>query len=166
VVRAKGEAQPFLDKAAWEKVKRSGDASIERWIDTQLSGTSVTVVLVGAETYGRRWVRYEVKRSYERGNGIFGIFIHNIKDPLSGVDQQGRNPLDYWHIKTGGREVSFAAIYPTYDWVYDDGYTNQYLFTGDLTSRGNRERNRGRERGGRGEVGLGESAGAAREGSG
>jgi hypothetical protein len=41
-----------------------------------------------------------------------------------------------------------------------------YLFTGDLTSRGERERNRGCERGGRGEVGPGESTGTTREGSG
>ncbi|MET0103262.1 MAG: TIR domain-containing protein [Sedimenticola sp.] len=47
VVRSKGEAQPFYDKADWETVKRTG---IEKWIDNQLSGTSVTVVLIGNET--------------------------------------------------------------------------------------------------------------------
>src|SRR5438309_1609781 len=39
----------FLDAAAWEKVKRGGDAAIEAWIEDQLNGTSVTVVLIGAE---------------------------------------------------------------------------------------------------------------------
>lgn len=124
VVRAKGEAQPFLDKADWETIKRTGDAAVEKWIDAQLGGTSVTAVLIGAQTYSRKWVKYEIKRSYERGNGIFGIFIHNVKDPVSGVDQQGKNPLDHWSLTTNGRNVSFSAIYPTYDWVYDDGYKN------------------------------------------
>jgi hypothetical protein len=124
VVRAKGEAQPFMDKADWEKIKRTGDAAVERWIDAQLSGTSVTVVLIGAMTYHRKWVRYEIKRSYERGNGIVGIFIHNIKDPVTGVDRIGNNPLDHWSVKMNGRDVSLAAIYPTYDWVRHDGYAN------------------------------------------
>lgn len=98
VVRAKGEAQPFYDKAQWETIKRTG---VERWIENQLSGTSVTVVLIGAKTYDRQWVRHEVKRSYELGKGILGIHIHNIRDPIVGTDVKGRNPLDYWSVKKG-----------------------------------------------------------------
>lgn len=42
------EAAGFIDSADFEKVKRQGDAAIQRWIDAQLKGTSVTVVLVRA----------------------------------------------------------------------------------------------------------------------
>ena len=121
LVRSKGEAQPFYDKAQWEAVKRSG---IEKWIDNQLSGTSVTVVLIGAKTYDRPWVRHEIKRSYELGKGILGIYIHNVKDPNMGTDTKGRNPLDRWSLKRGGVDVPFSRIYKTYDWVTDNGYTN------------------------------------------
>lgn len=124
VVRAERETQPFVDKAEWESIKRSGKESIERWIDKQLDGTSVTVVLIGAETYEREWVRYEIKRSYELGKGMIGVYIHNIKDPQLGTDQKGRNPLDYWTIKQDGRSVPFSGLYQTYDWVGDDGYKN------------------------------------------
>ncbi len=48
VVRAGNETQPFVDKAEWESIKRTGSQAIERWIDKQLDGTSVTVVLIGA----------------------------------------------------------------------------------------------------------------------
>ena len=41
------EAVGFVDAAAFENLKRQGDAAIKRWIDGQLNGTSVTVVLVG-----------------------------------------------------------------------------------------------------------------------
>jgi len=92
VVRAGQETQPFVDKAEWESIKRSGKDSIERWIDRQLDGTSVTVVLIGAETYEREWVRHEIKRSYELGKGMLGVYIHNIKDPQLGIDKMGRNP--------------------------------------------------------------------------
>ncbi|MCH0018293.1 TIR domain-containing protein, partial [Enterococcus faecium] len=37
----------FVDKAEFEKVKRNGDIAIKNWIDNQLIGTSVTVVLIG-----------------------------------------------------------------------------------------------------------------------
>ena len=78
VVRLKGESQPFYDKAEWETVKKTG---IEKWIDKQLQGTSVTVVLIGRDTYDREWVRHEIKRSHEMKKGILGIYIHNVKDP-------------------------------------------------------------------------------------
>ena len=121
IVRSKGEAQPFYDKAEWESVMKRG---IEKWIEDQLAGTSVTVVLIGSETYGREWVRHEIKRSYQLDKGILGVYIHNVKDPQHGTDTKGRNPLDYWTIKQGGSDVPFSRLYNTYDWVNDDGYTN------------------------------------------
>lgn len=41
------EAAAVIDAAAFEKIERQGDPAIKRWIDDQLKGTSVTVVLVG-----------------------------------------------------------------------------------------------------------------------
>jgi hypothetical protein len=122
VVRSKGDAQPFYDKADWETVKRK--TGIEKWIEGQLNGTSVTVVLIGSGTYNRPWVRHEIKRSYELGKGILGIYIHNVKDPQLGTDSKGMNPLDYWEITRNGSKVPLSSLYKTYDWVRDDGYTN------------------------------------------
>jgi hypothetical protein len=123
VVRAKGEAQPFHDAAAFEEAKRRS-GGIEKWIEEQLTGTSVTVVLFGAKTYEREWVRHEIKRSYELKKGILAVDIHKIKDPQVGADVQGQNPLDYWQIEQNGRKVPFSSIYKTYDWVDHDGYNN------------------------------------------
>ena len=123
VVRAKGEAQPFYDAADFEEAKKRA-GGIEKWIEDQLKGTSVTVVLFGAETYDREWVRHEVKRSYELNKGLLAIDIHRIKDPQLGVDVQGQNPLDYWSTEQNGRKVRFSSVYSTYDWVNDDGYNN------------------------------------------
>lgn len=123
VARPEGEAQPFYDKADWEEAqKRAG--GIEKWIEDQLKGTSVTVVLFGAETYDREWVRHEIKRSYELGKGLLAIDIHNVKDPQLGTDKPGKNPLDYWTIKQNGRDVPLSSLYKTYDWVHDNGYEN------------------------------------------
>ena len=123
VIRAKGEAPPFYDKAEFEEAKRRA-GGIEKWIEEQMKGTSVTVVLFGAETYDRPWVRHEIKRSYELGKGMLAIDIHRVKDPQLGPDIQGKNPLDYWSATQGGKKVPFSSIYPTYDWVLNDGYNN------------------------------------------
>ena len=123
VVRAKGEAQPFYDAAEFEEAKKRA-GGIEKWIEEQLNGTSVTVVLFGAETYDREWVRHEIKRSYELGKGILAIDIHNVKDPQLGADVQGKNPLDYWEVEQNGKKVPFSKLYKSYDWVNDDGYNN------------------------------------------
>ncbi|NHZ93934.1 hypothetical protein F2P45_33805 [Massilia sp. CCM 8733] len=69
-----------IDKADFEQVKRQGDKAIQNWIDNQLLGTSVTVVLVGAHTDKSIWVEYEIEQSVARGNGILTIDISKIKD--------------------------------------------------------------------------------------
>ena len=104
----------FWDAAQWEEAKRGGEAAIKRWIHKQLDGTSVTVVLIGAETADRRYVRYEIQQSRERGNGMLGIYINNMKDQNGRTDFRGRNPLPEAGV--------FDAV--TYDWVVDGGFLN------------------------------------------
>ncbi|NYJ13055.1 hypothetical protein GGI64_004136 [Rhizobium leguminosarum] len=123
VVRGEHEAQPFYDKAEFETIKKNA-GGIERWIEQQLNGTSVTVVLYGTETYDRPWVRHEIKRSYELGKGLLAIDIHGIKDPRLGGDIPGRNPLDYWQVQRGGRTYTLGQLHKKYDWVRDGGYDN------------------------------------------
>lgn len=123
VIRAKGETQPFYDAADFEEAKKRA-GGIEKWIEDQLKGTSVTVVLFGAETYEREWVRHEIKRSHELNKGLLAIDIHKVKDPQLGADVKGRNPLDYWQIEQNGRKVPISSIYKTYDWIDNDGYNN------------------------------------------
>jgi hypothetical protein len=41
------EATGFIDAADFEELEEEGDDAIQEWIDDQLDGTSVTVVLVG-----------------------------------------------------------------------------------------------------------------------
>jgi Thoeris protein ThsB, TIR-like domain len=86
-------AAGFQDTSLWEKRLREGDAAIKKLIDNGLIGTSVTVVLIGAETANRRYVSYEIEKSVERGNGIFGIRINNLKDRDGRVDAPGPIPV-------------------------------------------------------------------------
>ena len=118
VTRSQGNAQPFYDKATWETVKRT--QGIKAWIESQLTGTSVTAVLIGAETANRDWVLHEIRRSYELGKGLLGIYLHQVKDPRTGIDVRGENPFS--RMSLNGVPLSHSV--PTYDWISDDGYHN------------------------------------------
>lgn len=119
-----GEKSGFLDKAEWEKVKLRGESTVNKWIDEQLLGASVTVVLIGKETSERKYVDYEIRKSFAKGNGMIGIYIHNVKVPFSSTDTKGKNPFDNYSIEQNGRKVILSEIYPVYDWVNDFGRQN------------------------------------------
>jgi len=71
-------SRAFFDKSLWEEAKKQGDRAIRKMIDDGLDGSSVTCVLIGQQTWARPWVRYELLKSFERGNGILGIHIHDV----------------------------------------------------------------------------------------
>ena len=103
------ESAGFVDAAEFEALEEEGDAVIEAWIDEQLLGTSVTVVLVGADTCSSKWVAYELEQRQLRGNGLLGIDISKIRDFAGNTSERcGRIPVGY----------SF------YLWNNDDGYNN------------------------------------------
>ena len=118
------ETSEFIDAAKWEEIKRGGDDAIKRWIIDQLDGTSVTVVLIGAETSKRKWIKYEIDESLIKRNGLLGIYIH--KCPLfdGSIDRKGENPFDNLSINTNGRKVFLSEIYKTYDWIDNNGREN------------------------------------------
>src|SRR5690242_7386893 len=64
----------------WESIKGRGDAAIEGWINNQLHGRSCTIVLIGSQTAGRKWIEYEIRKSWELKMGLLGICIHNLKN--------------------------------------------------------------------------------------
>lgn len=119
VTKPDRESAGFYDAAELEAVKKQGEAAVRRWIDRQLEGTSVTIVCIGSETCNREMVRYEIEQSLKRGNGIIGVYVHNLKDQEGNTCQQG--DLNFGKIDG---ENCFSDLFPVYDWVNDDGYNN------------------------------------------
>lgn len=78
VTREYEGAARFHDMSLWEASKAWSADSLKRTIDEALIGTSVTCVLIGQQTWQRPWVRYEIIRSMARGNGLFGVQIHDV----------------------------------------------------------------------------------------
>lgn len=63
----------FVGRHLLDPVKSTDPDYITRKIKEQLSGTSVTVVLVGADTANSTWVQREIDWSLEKGNGVLAI---------------------------------------------------------------------------------------------
>jgi hypothetical protein len=124
LAKADHQSAGYWDHSLWVEAKRKGDDAIERMIEDGFKGTSVTAILIGQETAGRKWVNYELTRSVDLGKGILGVRIHNIKKPDGTTDLPGRNPLDDCTVDQNGQKVLLSSMYHTYDWVGDDGYNN------------------------------------------
>lgn len=114
----------FFDSSLWEEAEKKGDAEIRRMIDYGLLATSVTAVLVGAETARRPWVRYEIEKSVERGNGILAVRINNIANQAGETTPEGPNPLDEMTVSVNGGRVRLSSLYPLYYWFGAEGWKN------------------------------------------
>lgn len=119
------EAAGFIDKAEFEKIKRQGDKAVCAWIDKQLEGTSVTVVLIGAETLKRPFVCYEICESLKRGNAVIGIYINNIRDMRTLMTSVRGNVHAVIGYYKDGRPAYFDSICDgIYDYTLQNGYIN------------------------------------------
>lgn len=106
-----------LSPNKWEELKRSGSKNIQRWIDNNLCYRSCTVVLIGEETANRPWVIYEIKKSWELGKGLVGIYIHNLKDSHGLKSRKGENP--FHKVTING--VNLGMVVPVYNPVESSG---------------------------------------------
>jgi hypothetical protein len=97
-----------VDRSLWETAKLKNPSALASMIDKGLAGTSATCVLAGTETWSREWVKYEIARSLERGNGLLAVFIHNCPCPRNGRSAQGYNPLD---------QIALGSDMRIYEWV-------------------------------------------------
>lgn len=99
-----GGNRPASDNT-WEAVVGGGDRAIKEWIADEMYGKSVVIVLIGARTASRRWVKYEIRQGWEAGKGVLGIHIHNLKDPLQGTSPKGTNPFESIVVNARRRTV-------------------------------------------------------------
>ncbi|GMO20778.1 TIR domain-containing protein [Bradyrhizobium sp. TM233] len=89
------EVAGFFDASIWESAKRTGPVALKRMINSSIDGTSVTCVLIGSETFERPWVRYEILKSFRKGNHLLAVHINSIKGRDQRTKPLGPNPLNY-----------------------------------------------------------------------
>lgn len=107
--------RPVTDNK-WEEIKRGGAKAIQEWIDGQLTGKSCTVVLIGAKTAGRKWIKYEIEKSWNDRKGVLGIYIHNLLDSDGQKSVKGSNPFTNFTMDRDGKKLS--SIVKAYDPPY------------------------------------------------
>ena len=90
----------------WETVIRGGDDAIKRWVANQMYGRTCTVVLVGSQTANRKWINYEIVKSWNDDMGVVGIYIHGLKDSDGNTATRGGNPFDYIGYGDTGKKLS------------------------------------------------------------
>lgn len=118
------EGSYWADASMWERQKPRTVTQTEKLIDDAMQNTGVTVVLIGTETSQRRFVGYEIQQSHGLKKGLLGVYIHRLRDRYGNADTKGKNPFASWQATVNGRTTLLSNIYPTYDWILDDGYNN------------------------------------------
>ena len=102
----------------WEPVRYKTESAIKEWIDQQMSYKRAVVVLIGAETATRKWVKYEIQRAWNLKKPLLGIRIHGLKGRSGNTATRGANPFEqfgYWQVPVFDPEgydstTKFAAI--------------------------------------------------------
>lgn len=97
----------------WESITNQGDDAIKQWIARQMDGRSCTVVLVGTNTANRKWINYEIVKSWDEGMGVVGIRIHGLKGSDGAISSMGANPFDY--ITLGTTKAKLSTVVKCYN---------------------------------------------------
>nr|WP_288796293.1 TIR domain-containing protein [uncultured Bacteroides sp.] len=116
------EGNSVVSANQWEEVTKGGNKAIEKWIDDNMSGKSCVIVLVGENTAGRKWIKYEIEKAWNEGRGVLGIHIHNLKNSIGNQANKGRNPFEDFSVD--GKNLSsivkcYNPPYTTSTYVYD-----------------------------------------------
>lgn len=132
----KQEDAEYFDASLWEQSKKSGDVALKRMINAAIEQTTVTAVLIGSDTWARRWVRYEIIKSVQRGNVLLGIHINSIRgkdeltkphgpDPFNNLGYRftddGRR-IELWEW-SGGQWVTYNDLEP---WTFKEPKAPQF----------------------------------------
>lgn len=114
----------FQDSSLWESKKLQGDDALKTLIRDGVQYTSAVCVLVGTETWSRRWVKYEIARSVVDGRGLLAVHINSLNHHQRRVpDALGYNPLHLLGIYKNQQNQFYI-------------YEKKFILTNALTNQG------------------------------
>lgn len=97
----------------WEAVTKGGEKAIKKWIDDQLNGRSCTIVLIGSNTAGRKYINYEIIKTWNDNKGVVGIYIHKLLDSNKNSSTKGENPFE--KITIGDTTKKLSSLVKAYN---------------------------------------------------
>jgi hypothetical protein len=99
----------FVGRHLLDPVDSKNEDYIRSCIREQLSGTSVTIVLIGKNTSESGWVADEIKWSQEKGNGLLGVKLENAGPIPDSLTDSGAEIID-WDAHQFAEAIERAAI--------------------------------------------------------
>lgn len=129
------EGNKPVNAQKWEEVKDQG--KVDEWIDEQMKGKSAVVVLIGEETYKRKWVKKEIIKGWNAGKKVLGVYIHNINCARNGTCNKGPNPFDEITFESGKKLSTVVKCHnPSSTNAYQDIADNIDTWIENAASKG------------------------------
>ena len=105
------QGQSIYAADEWENLKWEGDYRVKTIIDKAMQNRHCVVVLIGTETFDSRWVQYEIEKAWSERKGLFGIYIHNLKDGNGNRSEMGRNPFEIFSVNNTSSLANYIKVY-------------------------------------------------------
>jgi len=86
----------FVGRHLLDPIDSTNGDYIRSKVREQLSGTSVTVVLLGHDSAESAWVDWEIEESLRKGNGLLGIRLEDGADVPLTLTTCGAEILDWF----------------------------------------------------------------------
>ena len=110
----------FYDSSLWESRKLEGADSLKKMIREGVNNTSAICVLIGSETWSRRWVKYEIARAIIDGRGLLAVHLNSIKHHALRIPHSlGTNPLDLIAVGKVQHSLLSQPSYYLFEWKRD-----------------------------------------------
>ena len=76
----------FSDRSLGEPVRSDDPEYVNRAIrEDRIAGSSVTIVLCGSRTYGRKYVDWEIRSTLHRSHGLVGVALPSVSRDWRGA---------------------------------------------------------------------------------
>lgn len=112
------EFHDTLEAIADNSLERSIDSDdvdyvMRRIRDRYISGTSCTILLIGAATWGRKYIDWEIKATLERGHGLIGVQLPtlavNLDQTVTVPERLNDNIRSGYAIWTSWADITSSA---------------------------------------------------------
>lgn len=122
------ENRSFYDCSLWESKRLTNPNQVKLLIQRGIKNTSAACVLIGTNTWQRRWVKYEIARSVIDGRGLVAIHLNSLRHHKTRLpNERGFNPINLMGIARRSNGSCYLCEYkPTpngWAWFWYDDYT-------------------------------------------
>jgi len=106
LLRHQAKSDKFNLEFADYSVKKPFDSQWKTQCEERIKQTSITIVMIGPETYKRPAVLWEINKSYELGNKVIGVRIRKDKnDPIPGPLLRNKAKIVKWKMENIQHEL-------------------------------------------------------------